>query len=76
MLQVAIIALTAAILVGGNVPGTLKPNDMGSTARCLYEAELQADIDPIYGYPPNVIEFEYQLARNECMWAKAQAKKD
>jgi hypothetical protein len=76
MIQVAIIALTAAILVGGNTPGTLKPENMGSTAQCLYQAEINAAFNQMIGWPGSVVEAVYQSDRNECMWAKAQSKKD
>ena len=61
--------------------GTLHPDDMGATAKCLHNAETVRDVNKhMDEYFPdtslNTTEEVYQSMRNECMWAKAQAKKD
>lgn len=69
--------------------GTLSRDDMGSTAGCLYDAETVRKVNeymdetfpdssnPLIrnAYSNRTAEV-YQSQRNECMWAKAQAKKD
>ena len=65
MMQVAI-ALIALVFVSGHSEGELKRELMGTTAKCLYDARSASHT-----------KFEdYRSAVNECMWAKADARRD
>lgn len=60
------IALGALFLMAGCTGESLRPELMGTTAKCQYNAKQN--------FEPG--SKAYQAAMNECMWAKAKDMKD
>jgi len=69
------------VILAGCGNGTLRYDDMGATAKCLHDAETVRKVNEYMDekFPKmslNRTAEVYQSQRNECMWAKAQGKKD
>ena len=74
-----IIIPVLAILAGCGTVGETFP--MPSTMKCLHYAEIDRRLNEVLDeeFPNTSLNRTaevYQSQRNECMWAKAQAKKD
>jgi hypothetical protein len=68
------------VILAGCGNGTLRYADMGATAKCLHDAETLRKVlehmDKDLSGSPEATKRYYQSKVNECMWVKAQAKKD
>jgi hypothetical protein len=60
------VVLTVLVVLTGCTGGELKPELMGSTAKCLHSANTNFDKGSK----------AHTSAVNECMWAKASDSKD
>ena len=65
MYRVAVV-LTTVVLLSGCTGGELKPELMGTTAKCHHDAKQKFEVGSD----------EYKSATNVCMWAKASDLKD